>query len=165
MAATSSLAQGTRPRVLAAVAAMAAALVLLAAACGGDDDTASKGSGSGGGSGSKAMTIKIVKPKEAYADGVNLTFDTNVPIGKTDTGEHHIHLYRDGNTSQYDIAYSKSLMVKDLKPGEHTLKAVIANPDHSLTDASDEVKIDVEKAEGKGDKDSGQTGTTSDSGY
>jgi hypothetical protein len=46
---------------------------------------------------------------------------------------------------------------QELDAGEHTVEAVIANADHSLTDASDEITVMVGEGAGAG----GDTTTTS----
>jgi hypothetical protein len=73
-----------------------------------------------------------------------------------------VHLYYDGDTSEgeYDLVYGTSFTVeRDLGEGEHTIEAVIANADHSLTDARDEVTVTVGGGAPAGDEsddDSGQ---------
>ena len=91
--------------------------------------------------------------------------DPSVDIGEPDAGLHHVHLYYDGNQSdgEYDIVYKRGRAVdrdRDLGPGEHTIEAFIANADHSLTDASDEVTVTVGEGAGGG----GTTTTASDGG-
>jgi hypothetical protein len=148
-----------RPRrILRTGLAVAAAAILLAAGCGDDDDTTAAGSGGGGGGGD--MTIDIVEPADAGAVGSSfeVEVDPSVDIGEPDTGLHHVHLYYDGNTAEgeYDIVYEPRFTVDRLDPGEHTIEAVIANADHSLTDARTEITVTV------GDAAGGGTGTTTD---
>ena len=73
-------------------------------------------------------------------------------IGEPDTGLHHVHLYYDGNTAdgEYDLVYEPRFTVDRLDPGEHTIEAVIANADHSLTDARTEITVTVGDAAGGG---------------
>jgi hypothetical protein len=149
-----------RPRgILRTGLAVAAAAILLAAGCGDDDDTTAAGSGGGGGGGGD-MTIDIVEPADAAAVGssFDVEVDPSVDIGEPDTGLHHVHLYYDGNTAEgeYDILYEPRFTVDRLDPGEHTIEAVIANADHSLTDARTEITVTV------GDAAGGGTGTTTD---
>jgi hypothetical protein len=157
-----------RARRLAALMAVGA-LVLGAAACGGDDDdtTSSGSSGKDKGSDSGAMTVKIADPadgSDVSADGFTVKFDPSVDVGAPDTGKNHIHLFYDGNDSDYEVVNGKSFDVPSgkLEEGEHTLKAVIANADHSLTDASDEITVNVGSG---GSDDGGGSDTTDDSGY
>ena len=69
-----------------------------------------------------------------------------------------MHLYYDGEQSdgEYDIVYSVDepwTVDRDLSPGEHTIEAFIANADHSLTGASDEITVMVGDGAGTGDTD------------
>lgn len=154
-----------RPRRrLVALGAALAALVLVAAACSGDDDTVAGDpgaeggdSGSGGGGGDGDMTISIADPTDGATvePGFKVEVDPSVDIGEPDTGLHHVHLYYDDNQAdgEYDIVYSADepwTVDRDLSPGEHTIEAVIANADHSLTDASDEVTVTVGEGAGGG---------------
>jgi hypothetical protein len=156
-------------RRLVALGAALAALALLAAACSGDDDDtvagdpAAEGSGgsdSGSGGGDGDMTISIADPADGATvePGFQVEVDPSVDVGEPDTGLHHVHLYYDGNQSdgEYDIVYSVDepwTVDRDLSPGEHTIEAVIANADHSLTDASAEVTVTVGEGAGGGGTD------------
>jgi hypothetical protein len=121
--------------VLAAGALLAG--LLLAAGCG-DDDASSSPSD---------MSIEILTPPdgEATAGSFELAVDASVPLDEPDTGMHHLHVYYDGNTAEgeYDIVYGTTTMIDGLDPGEHTIEAAIANPDHSLTGTSDTITVDV----------------------
>jgi hypothetical protein len=143
--------------------AVLAALALLAAACSGDDDDdtvagdTGAGSDSGGGGGEGDLTISIADPTDGATvePGFRVEVDPSVDIGEPDTGLHHVHLYYDGNQSdgEYDLVYSADepwTVDRDLAPGEHTIEAFIANADHSLTDASDEVTVMVGEGAGGG---------------
>jgi hypothetical protein len=117
-----------------------AALALLAAACGDDGAVAASGG---------EQTLAITAPADGATVGTEFTV-TLAPsdeIGEPDTGLHHVHLYYDGNRSEdpadYDIAYSTSFTVTRLDPGEHTIEAVLANADHSVTDVMTEIAVTV----------------------
>ena len=100
------------------------------------------------------LTIDIVEPGDAAEVGseFEVDVDTSVEIGEPDTGLHHVHLYYDGNTAdgEYDLVYEPEFTVDRLEPGEHTIEAVIANADHSLTDARDQVTVTVGEGSGGG---------------
>jgi hypothetical protein len=136
--------------------AMATTMLLVAAGCGGDDDTTAAGSAGGTGG---DLTISVAEPTDGAEVGTpfDLTVETSVPIGEPDTGRHHVHLYYDGNTQdgEYDLVYDPTFTVdRALDPGEHTIEAVIANADHSLTDARQEIAVTVgDGATGAGDAD------------
>jgi hypothetical protein len=140
--------------------ALAGALVLVAAACGDDDGNGSADAGSGGESGGET-TISVTEPADAaeVRTPFEVEVDTDEELGEPDTGLHHLHLYYDGDTQEgdYDVVYEPSFTVdRDLGPGEHTIEAVVANADHSLTDARDEVTVtvgDAASGAGGGDDD------------
>jgi hypothetical protein len=156
----------TRRRRRLAFVALLATLALTALACSDDDDTATSGGG-GGASGDGDMTISIADPADGAEVGstFDVTLDSSVPVGEPDTGRHHVHLYYDGNTAEgeYDIVYGTTATVDRVDPGEHTIEAVIANPDHSTTDATDEITVMVGDSAGASDG-SGGSGDTSGSG-
>ena len=147
-------------RRVARALALVAVLAPAGAACGDDDDTTEAGAGSGG----DEMTISVTEPTDGAEVGssFDVEVDTSVDIGEPDTGLHHVHLYYDGNTDEgdYDLVYDPTFTVeRELSPGEHTIEAVVANADHSLTDARDELTVTVGDAGAGG---SGGPGTTAD---
>jgi hypothetical protein len=169
---TSSPSAGRRRprRRLVGIGATLLALGLLAAACSDDDDA-------GATTEAGEMTISFADPTDGATVGssFDVQVDSNVEFGEPDTGLHHVHLYYDGNRSDdqsdYDIVYGKSFTVdRDLGDGEHTVEAVIANADHSLTDVSDEITVMVSGAAsgsdtGGGGDTSETTDTTTDDPY
>jgi hypothetical protein len=161
----------SRHAVVRAVLALTAAAALAAAGCGDDDDTTTTESGAGAGGGDD-LSISVTTPEDGatVGDSFEVEVDTSVDIGEPDTGLHHVHLYYDGNTDdgEYDLVYDPTFTVeRDLGAGEHTIEAVVANADHSLTDARDEVTVTVgDEATGSGggtgpgDDDTGETDDT-----
>ncbi len=159
-------------RRLVTVGAALAALALLAAACSDDDDTvagepaAENGGDSGGGGGGDGdLTVSIADPADGATvePGFKVEIDPSVDIGEPDSGLHHVHLYYDGNRSdgEYDIVYSADepwTVDRDLAAGDHTIEAVIANADHSLTDASDQIAVTVGEGAGTGGTDTTDSG-------
>lgn len=139
---------------------VAGLIVLLVAAC-------TTGSASGGVAGATdaggGATIGVVSP----ADGaqVSIPFDVqleaSVPLGEPESGNHHAHLYFDTSTdsADYDIVYGTSWQVtRQLAPGEHTIIAALANPDHSLAGPTQTITIVVgEGASAPGDSGGGDT--------
>jgi hypothetical protein len=150
-------------RGVVTVAALAI-LALVAAGCGddGDDATAASSGDAGGGGDELAISVSAPADGDEVGDTFDVELDTDVELGEPDTGLHHVHLYYDGDTSEgeYDLVYGTSFTVeRDLGEGEHTIEAVIANADHSLTDARDEVTVTVGGGAPAGDEsddDSGQ---------
>lgn len=149
-----------RSRAVVAVAALA----LLAGACGDDgDDT--EASGGGGGGDDLSITIETPTDGAEVDTPFEVEVDPSVDIGEPDTGLHHVHLYYDGEMAEgdYDLVYEPEFTVeRDLGAGEHTIEAVIANADHSLTDARDEVTVTVGGGAGGG---TGTTDATDAGGY
>ena len=148
------------------------------AACGDDGDETSTGQSGedGDGGGGDDLTLDIASPADgdAVGESFDLEIDSSVDLGEPDTGLHHVHVFYDGNESdgEYDLVYEESFTVeRQLGEGEHTVRAVLANADHSLTDASDEVTVTVGGAGGAGGTEttggSDTTGTTEgdDGGY
>ena len=154
----------TRRRRRLVYVALLATLALTALACSDDDDTATSAGGGGGDGGSGDMTISIADPTDSAQVGrsFDVTVDSSVPLGEPDPGRHHVHLYYDGNTAEgeYDIVYGTTATVDRLDPGEHTIEAVIANPDHSTTDATDEITVTVGDEAGASGNGSGGGATT-----
>jgi Bacterial Ig domain len=139
--------------------AVALALALVMAACAGGYSASSAGPAS----------IRITAPADGATVGreFTITLDPSVSIGEPSTGRHHVHLYYDGDRStdsaDYDIAYDTSFTVTRLAPGEHTIEAVVANADHSLTDAHTEIAVTVSNSGAGGA--SAATTTTDPDGY
>jgi hypothetical protein len=132
------------------------ALAVLGAAC------SSEAAGEG------AMAIDVTVPSDGAQVGGSFDVEVNasVPFGEPDTGRHHLHVYFDGNTTEGDylIIYDDGpFTVTDLGPGEHTIEARIANADHSLTDARDEITVTV--GEGAGGSNRPTPPTSDDRGY
>jgi hypothetical protein len=141
------------------------ATLVLAAACGSDDGAASSGEDG-------EVSIEIVSPADGADVGepFDVEVEASVPFGEPDTGLHHWHLYYDGNTTEgeYGIADdgSTTFTVSGLSPGMHTLEAVIANADHSLTDARSEITVEVgEGTGGSGGSGDQEAPTTSAPGF
>ena len=152
-------------RILAAVAVMA----LLGAACGSsDDDGGSNGAGAGAQGGGDALSITAPEDGAEVSLPFTLELDSADPLGAPDTGDHHVHVFYDGDDSAYEVVSSETFEITDLSPGEHTLTASLRNADHSP--AGTEVTIDLTVADtggGSGSKDSGDKseGGSDDSNY
>ena len=123
--------------------------------------------GSSSGASSAPATLQIVRPGNNATVGRSfvVAFDSNRKIGEPSTGLNHVHLYYDGNrtTNQadYDKAYTKSFTVTRLGPGRHTIDAVLANADHSVTNVSTRITVDVSAS---APNDGGTTPPTTSSG-
>lgn len=142
------------------------AIAILVAACSGGSSTAapSNGTSANGAVANADAPITITAP----ADGaqVSLPFQvqvaSNEAIGTPETGDHHVHLYYDTDTSaaDYDIVYGTSWQVtRPLAPGAHTIIAALANPDHSLAGPTTTIHVTVTAA-GAGARSSGPSGAS-----
>lgn len=129
------------------LAVLSAAALTLSACSGGDE---SEGSGDDGG-----PSVTIAEPADGA--GVEAPFDIVVEsseeLGPTDTGNHHVHVYFDGDDSAYEVVETgngepfeitaDSPALEGLEPGEHTLNVSLRNADHSAAGAEDEITIDL----------------------
>jgi hypothetical protein len=121
------------------------AVALAGAAC---------GDAAGGESG---ISVAISAPNDGaeVGESFDVHFDASVPLGEPDTGRQHLHLYFDGNTTEgeYAIVYDDApFTITELGPGEHTIEARVANADHSVTDARDEITVTVGADDGGPDQ-------------
>jgi hypothetical protein len=118
-------------------AVLGAMLLVGITGCG--EDSAGADGGSDAGSGGE-QTVTITEP----ADGASieapfmLSVDSSVELGPTESGNNHVHLYFDGNDSQYEVIETDSMEITDaspalagLEPGEHEMNISLRNADHS----------------------------------
>jgi hypothetical protein len=111
-------------------------------ACG-SDSGAGAPSSSGG-----SMSLSIAEPASgaSLAAPFNLKVNTNVDLGTTDTGKHHLHVYLDNNSNDYLKVYSPSggiTTLPKLTPGQHVLHVSLRNADHSPAGAEAQVPITI----------------------
>lgn len=161
-------------RASSRVAGVVAAGVLLLGACGGDDEDDATGDDEPAGAEEgapaapeEAMTVGFASPGDGEsvdAAGFEVAFDSSVPIGEPSSGDHHVHLFYDGDTSTgaYDMVFADTFTVDRLEEGEHTVEAVLANPDHTLTDTRAEITVQVGGAGGAPDSGSDSPAPTED---
>jgi hypothetical protein len=129
----------------------ALALAFVLAACGGDDEAATTTGEADG------MTLSIAAPEDGAEVDVPFTveLDSSEPLGPTDSGEHHVHVYFDGDDGDYMVVESDSVEVEDLPAGEHTVHASLRNADHSAAGAEAEVTVTVGEGGDSGSDDGG----------
>ncbi|WP_131981586.1 DUF4399 domain-containing protein [Jiangella ureilytica] len=102
--------------------------------------------------------MEIVEPAGGAEIGVPFTLvvDSSEELGPTDTGNHHVHVYFDGDDSSYEVIESgngeeheitaDSPALEGLEPGEHTLNVSLRNADHSAAGADAEITVTVGEA-------------------
>ncbi len=134
-------------------AAVSVALAVTAAACGGGGTEDTNASGQGG------VEFSISAPEDGAEVSVPFTleFSSSVPLGATDTGEHHVHVFFDGNQQDYEVVEADSFEVEDLSGGDHTVTASLRNADHSAAGVEDEIAVTASGSGGdpKDDDDGG----------
>jgi hypothetical protein len=93
---------------------------------------------------SSARTLSIVSPSEgATVDSpVDFVFSVKgVQIGPPETGKMHFHIHIDGS-SKYLVVTSTQASIP-IPAGQHTIKVVIAQPNHDETGTFASVTITV----------------------
>lgn len=153
------------------IAVMLGAMVLAGGTACGSDSSGAASSGSGGAGG--AMTLSIVEPADAASVQLPFTLRLNssVPLGTTESGQHHVHVYFDGNDSKYEVVESDTVEIstssksaEGLSPGQHELNASLRNADHSPAGVETKIMIQVGGA-GGGQPSTGTGGTGGGDGY
>lgn len=126
--------------------APALVVVLALAGCGAD------GSGNGddggddtAGTSGDGMTLEITAPSDGDEVQVPFTveFESSEDLGPTEDGVHHVHLFFDGDDSEYTVVESDSVEVTDLPEGEHVVNASLRNADHSAAGVETEITVTV----------------------
>ncbi|HEX8863853.1 MAG TPA: hypothetical protein VGC06_33085 [Actinomycetes bacterium] len=129
------------PRARTLLPVLLAAIGLVVAGC------ASGGYSSGaaaGGDGNGGATVAFASPASgaSVTSPVKLSFNVQgTKIGKPETGDMHLHVYVD-QSADYTIIYSTSGEVK-VPAGQHTLKVVLAQPNHTETSTTASEQVDV----------------------
>jgi len=102
-------------------------------------------SSSGSSSGSDSPTLSITSPKEVDTVGSSfmVKWDSNQSLGEPDTGKDHVHIFVDGNSSDYTVVGGDSFEVTGLSPGQHTVDVTLQHADHSSAGADDQVDVTV----------------------
>lgn len=127
------------PRARTLLPVLLAAIGLAIAGCASSDN-----GGTSSGAGSATPTVAFATP----ADGAQVTSPVKVDftvqgakIGQPETGDMHLHIYVD-QSSDYKIVYATSGQV-EVPAGKHTLKVVLAQPNHTETATTATEQIDV----------------------
>ena len=129
-------------------------LLLALAAC---RDVGTTEAGTGG-----QMGLSIQEPQDgAQVSGkVNLAVSVEgAEIGPTDSGAMHLHVYVD-DSGEYEVVETTETTVP-VPNGEHSLRVVLAHPNHEETEISDEVTFSVSA----GARETGDTGGGYGGGY
>jgi hypothetical protein len=153
-----------------------AALLLAGATACGTESSGSTESGSGGGGGGSGtgngMTVSVSEPADGASVQMPFTLrvKSSVPLGTTKSGNHHIHVFFDGNSKQYEVVESDTVQISSssksaagLSPGKHELDVSLRNADHSPAGVETKLTVDVGGSGGGGGQP--QTPTYTRDGY
>ena len=123
---------GKHLRLLATAGALAATL----AACGAEAPTAGDGD---------AFTVSVSEPaaNATVAVPFTVTVASSVPLGTTESGLHHVHVWFDDNENDYQVVEAPSVTISDLTAGPHVVHVSLRNANHSAAGAETEVPITV----------------------
>ena len=105
------------------------------------------GCGAASGSSDKQPTFSIASPSNGAKVKVpfTVTVSSSEPLGPTNSGKDHWHLYFDGKETQYEVITSTSTRVTSLSPGKHKIEASLQHADHSPVGPEDEIRVTVVK--------------------
>jgi hypothetical protein len=139
---------GSRRGRAVRVAAGGAVLALLAAGCG-DDGSAGGGGGYGGAGG---MTLEISAPDDGASVALPFTVElsSSEELGPTESGAHHVHVFFDGDDTEYQVVEGDSVEITDLPDGEHEIDASLRNADHSPAGVETSITVTVGEGGGTG---------------
>ena len=101
--------------------------------------------GNGGDTDAGAAGVTIDEPADGAEVAVPfpLEFSTGEALGPPETGNHHVHVFYDGDQSDYEVVEDTSFEVTGLSPGEHTITVSLRNANHSAAGAEDEITVTV----------------------
>ena len=130
------------------------ALGLVLTACGTAD------AGDAGGS----LSVSVAEPESGTTVTVPFTveIDSSVPLGPSESGLHHVHVWFDGQENDYLIVESETVDITELATGAHTMHVSLRNANHSAAGAETEIPITVGDAGGGGGATSDAPDPTSD---
>jgi X-X-X-Leu-X-X-Gly heptad repeat protein len=149
------------------------ALLLLApallVACSNED----KDGGGGGG-----MSVSIAEPAKDAKVTMPFTVkvDAGVPLGPTESGKHHVHLWFDNDANDYAVVESDSVQIApglqalsgkamQLTDGMHTIHISLRNANHSAAGADTQIEVQVAGAATAETPAPAPTSTSSDDPY
>ncbi|HZD73788.1 MAG TPA: hypothetical protein VE776_07875 [Actinomycetota bacterium] len=129
------------PRVRTLLPVLLGIVALIVAGCA-SQDSGSSGAQSGGNSGNATVAFATPAANAKVTSPVKVEFTVQgAEIGQPETGKMHFHVYVD-QSSDYKILYAPSGQI-DVPAGQHTLKVVLAQPNHTETSATATQQIDV----------------------
>ncbi|SDT40701.1 hypothetical protein [Microlunatus soli] len=148
------------------VGAGAVLLLALSGCSGGGGGYGSSGGGGGGGDDSGA-TISITAPKDhaTVSEPFRLTVKSSEAMGPTSSGKDHLHLTFDGNAQDYTVETKPTVMINNLKSGQHKIKVTLQHADHSPVGPAAEITVTVMSGTSGGSPSPSSSRSTDTNGY
>jgi hypothetical protein len=117
--------------------AIGVAMLATLAACTGPNGA------TGGDSGE--LSVLVVEPVSGTTVSTPFTVkvDSSVPLGPSESGQHHVHIWFDDNESDYLIVESSTTRITDAPSGQHTMHVSLRNANHSPAGAEATTPITV----------------------
>jgi hypothetical protein len=105
-----------------------------------------------GGEATGSLSVSVAEPESGTMVTVPFTvrIDSSVPLGPSESGQHHVHVWFDGQENDYLIVESETVEITDLPAGAHTMHVSLRNANHSAAGAETEIPITVGDAGGGG---------------
>lgn len=129
------------------------AMVLVGAtACGSESSKSTDPAGGGTAGNSSSNEVSVTEPADGASVQLPFTLKvkSSVPLGPTKSGQHHIHVFFDGNSKQYEVVESDTVQITSssksaagLSPGKHELDVSLRNADHSAAGFETKITVDV----------------------
>jgi hypothetical protein len=117
--------------------AIGVAMLATLAACTGTSGT------TGGDSGK--LSVIVVEPISGATVSTPFTVkvDSSVPLGPSESGQHHVHIWFDDSESDYLIVESNTTQITDAHSGQHTMHVSLRNANHSPAGAEATTPITI----------------------
>lgn len=117
--------------------AIGVAMLATLAACTGTN-------GATGGDSGK-LSVIVVEPTSGATVSTPFTVkvDSSVPLGPSESGQHHVHIWFDDNESDYLIVESTTTQITDAPSGQHTMHVSLRNANHSPAGAEATTPITI----------------------
>ncbi|RZU76188.1 hypothetical protein EV384_4818 [Micromonospora kangleipakensis] len=117
--------------------AIGAAMLATLAACTGTN-------GATGGDSGK-LSVIVAEPVSGATVSIPFTVkvDSSVPLGSSESGQHHVHIWFDDNETDYLIVESNTTQITDAPSGQHTMHVSLRNANHSPAGAEATTPITI----------------------
>lgn len=94
-------------------------------------------------SGGPMVTIALPRDGATVDVPFTLEFTASVPIGPTNSGKDHVHVFADDQTDNYEIVTEPRTTINNLSQGAHTIGVTLQHADHSPAGARAQIRIMV----------------------